>query len=54
MFSVSAPVDIQTPQMMFRHNVLKMLLKKGKISRDLIGPMDRWRHTGFNVEVSGG
>ena len=36
---------------LFRHNVLKMLLKKGKISRDLIALMDKWRHSGFNVFV---
>jgi hypothetical protein len=50
-FSVSAPVDSKTLEMLFRHNVLKMLLKKGKISRDLIALMDKWRHTGFNVFI---
>ena len=51
MFSVSAPVDTKALEMLFRHNVLKMLLKKGKISRDLIALMEKWRHTGFNVFV---
>ena len=51
MLSVSAPVDSKTLEMLFRHNVLKMLLKKGKISRELIALVDKWRHTGFNVFV---
>ena len=51
MFSVSASVDTKALEMLFRHNVLKMLLKKGKISRDLIALMEKWRHTGFNVFV---
>lgn len=51
MFSVSALVGIKTLEMLFRHNVLKMLLKKGKISRDLIALMDKWQQTGFNVFV---
>jgi len=29
--------------------MLKMLLKKGKITRDMIALLDKWRHTGFNV-----
>ena len=32
-----------------RHNVLKMLLKKGKITQDMIALLDKWRHSGFNV-----
>lgn len=26
-----------------------MLLKKGKITQDMISLLDRWRHTGFNI-----
>ena len=33
----------------FRHNVLKMLLSKGKITEDLIRMLMSWRHSGFNV-----
>lgn len=51
MFSVAPAIDTKTLESLFRHNVLKMLLKKGKISRDLIALMDKWRHTGFNVFV---
>jgi len=31
------------------HKVLKMLLAKGKITRDMITILDKWRHSGFNV-----
>ena len=51
MFSVSPSLDTKSLEMMFRHNVLKMLLKKGKISRDPIALLDKSRHTGFNVFV---
>jgi hypothetical protein len=27
----------------------KMLLSEGKINRDMIALMDKWRHSGFNV-----
>jgi hypothetical protein len=33
----------------FRHNALKMLLAKGKITADLIALTDKWRHSEFNV-----
>ena len=36
-------------EQIFRHNVLKMLLAKGKITRDMISLLDKWRHSGFNV-----
>ena len=29
--------------------LLKMLLAKGKITRDMISLLDKWRHSGFNV-----
>ena len=49
MFSVSSAVDTKTMEQIFRHNVLKMLLKKGKITQDMIALLDKWRHSGFNV-----
>jgi len=49
MFCVSPAVDIKSLEHIFRHKVLKMLLAKGKISRDMITLLDKWRHTGFNV-----
>ena len=33
----------------FQYKVLKMLLKKGKINKDLISMLLSWRHSGFNV-----
>ncbi len=49
MFSVSSTVDTKTLEQIFRHKVLKMLLKKGKITQDMISLLDKWRHSGFNV-----
>jgi len=34
---------------LFRHSVLSMLLRKGKITREFIRMMEGWRHSGFNV-----
>jgi hypothetical protein len=34
---------------LFRHRVLRMLLARGKINRELIRIMEGWRHSGFNV-----
>ncbi len=31
------------------HRVFKMLLKKGKITEDLVAMVMKWRHSGFNV-----
>jgi hypothetical protein len=49
LFSVSPKVDTGTIEQIFRHNVLRMLLAKGKIMPDMIALLDKWRHTGFNV-----
>jgi len=49
MFSVSPAVDIKALEQIFRHKVLKMLLARGKITRDMITLLDKWRHSGFNV-----
>jgi hypothetical protein len=49
MFSVSPAVDTRFLEKVFRHKVLKMLLSKGKITKDMITLLDKWRHTGFNV-----
>jgi len=42
-------VDTRFLEHVFRHKVLKMLLSKDKITRDMITLLDKWRHTGFNV-----
>ncbi|MBC8463475.1 MAG: transposase, partial [Deltaproteobacteria bacterium] len=49
MFSVSPSVDNKALEQIFRHNVLRMLLVKGKITQGMITLLDKWRHTGFNV-----
>jgi hypothetical protein len=33
----------------FRHKVLRMLLNKGKIAKEMIAMLSKWRHSGFNV-----
>ncbi len=42
-------IDTNSLAKLFRHNVLKMLLSKGKITKDMIDLMDKWRLSGFNV-----
>ena len=49
LFSVSPTVDPKAVEQILRHNVLKMLLVKGKINREMIALLDKWRHSGFNV-----
>ncbi|MBC8441861.1 MAG: transposase [Deltaproteobacteria bacterium] len=49
MFSVAPAIDTKALEQIFRHMILKMLLTKGKINRDVITLLDKWRHTGFNV-----
>ena len=54
---VSPAIDTSVLEQIFRHNVLKMLRSKGKITQDMIvllveDPVfsgDKWRPTGFNV-----
>lgn len=50
MFSVSPAVNTKALERMFRHKVLKMLLAKGKITQDMITLLNKWRHTGFEVD----
>jgi hypothetical protein len=33
----------------FRHKVFRMLLKKGKISEEMVRMLPAWKHSGFNV-----
>jgi hypothetical protein len=35
-------------ELLFRHKVLRMLLVRGKINRELIRMMGGWKHSGFN------
>ena len=33
----------------FRHKALRMLLNKGKITKEMIAMLATWRHSGFHV-----
>jgi len=49
MLTVAPGIDCKILERLFRDQVLRMLLKKDKITRDMIALLDRWRHSGFNV-----
>ncbi len=49
MFRVAPRFETKQLEEIFRHNVFKMLLSKGKITEDLIRMLMSWRHSGFNV-----
>ena len=49
MFRVAPRFETKQLEGIFRHNVFKMLLLKGKITRDLVNMLKQWRHSGFNV-----
>jgi len=49
MLTVAPGIDRKILKRLFRHQMLRMLLKNGKITRDMIALLDKWRHTGFNV-----
>jgi hypothetical protein len=46
---VAPPLDLKKLEAVFRHRVFKMLLAKGRITRDLIAMLSNWRHSGFQV-----
>jgi len=49
MFRVAPRFETKQLELIFRHNVFKMLLSKGKITQDLVNMLMSWRHSGFNV-----
>jgi len=49
MFRVAPPLELKKLETLFRHNVFKMLLAKGKITRELIAMHSSWKHSGFHV-----
>lgn len=49
MLRVAPAFRLKDLEMLFRHEVFKMLLSKGKITEDLIRLLSSWRHSGFNV-----
>jgi hypothetical protein len=49
MFRVAPRFNLKDLENLFRHSVLSMLLRKGKITREFICMMEGWRRSGFNV-----
>lgn len=49
MFRVAPPLEIKKLEAIFRHKVFRMLLKKGKITEEMVRMLLTWRHSGFNV-----
>jgi Putative transposase len=49
MFRVAPPLELKKLADIFRHKVIKMLLAKGKITREMVAMLSNWRHSGFNV-----
>ena len=41
--------NLKELEKLFRYRVLKMLLRKGRITEEFVRMMDGWRHSGFNV-----
>jgi hypothetical protein len=49
MFRVAPPLELKKLEAIFRHKVFKMLLAKGKITKEMTRMLSSWRHSGFNV-----
>ena len=49
MFRVAPPLELKKLEAIFRHKVFKMLLKKGKITEEMVRMLSSWKHSGFNV-----
>ena len=48
-FRVTQALETETLEKLFQHKVLKMLLRKGKITEEVVKLIMSWRHSGFNV-----
>jgi hypothetical protein len=48
-FRLAPKFHLRDLESLCRHKVLRMLLRKKKISPELIRMLDGWRHSGFNV-----
>ena len=49
MFRVAPPLELKKLEAIFRHKVFRMLLNRGKITKEMIAMLSTWRHSGFNV-----
>lgn len=49
MFRVAPPLELKKLEAIFRHKVFRMLLDKGKITKEVIAMLSSWRHSWFHV-----
>jgi len=49
MFRVAPPLELKKLEAIFRHKLLRILLNRGKITKEMIAMLSTWRHSGFNV-----
>ena len=49
MFRVAPPLELKKLEAIFQHKMFKMLLNKGKITKEMIAMLSTWRHSGFHV-----
>lgn len=49
MFRVAPPLELKKLEAIFRHKVFRMLLKRGKITEEMVRMLSAWKHSGFNV-----
>ena len=50
MFRVAPSLVMKKLEEIFRHRVFKMLLAKGRITRDLIAMLSNWRHSAVKLQ----
>jgi hypothetical protein len=48
-FYVFPEIDVRKLERLFRHKVLKLLLKEKRISREWVQKLLSWRNSGFNI-----
>jgi len=49
MFRIAPLLELKLLEAIFRHKVFKIMLSKGKITKDLVDMLMNWQHSGFNV-----
>jgi hypothetical protein len=49
MFRVAPSLALKKLEEIFRHQVFRMLIVKGKITEEMLTLLARWRHSGFHV-----
>jgi len=49
MFRVAPSLEMKKLEAIFRHRVFKMLLVRGRFTKDLITMFSNWGHCGFQV-----